>query len=381
MKKIEESLTALIKWIETEDYKGYDPYDLLSSPAINKFKSNTARFYIQQSGKFFPINLRPLLGVKKEYNPKGLGLISASYMKIYEATGEEENRQKAEKLILMLERLRSPSFKEYAWGYNFPWASRSFYLPAFYPSIVVSSTIGKSLYLHYKLTDSKDSIIKVKSIGRFILNEVNRYETEEHLCFSYTPYDRTRIFNASLMGAELLSHIYKETGDEQLRKTILKAIKYVIENQSEGGAWAYGYSESDKEILQFDFHQGFVIDSLNSISKNIKYEIKDVIDAGRTFYKEKLFYPNGMSIYRFPKKYPVDIHNQAQGVITFSKLKDEEFARKIADWTIDNMQSHDGYFYYQRWPFLINHIPYIRWGQAWMMFALSSLLYDRKVSI
>jgi len=49
-------------------------------------------------------------------------------------------------------------------------------------------------------------------------------------------------------------------------------------------------------------------------------------------------------------------------------------SEKIAKWTIENMQDEIGYFYYQKWPFLTNKIPYMRWGQAWMMYALATLL-------
>jgi hypothetical protein len=52
------------------------------------------------------------------------------------------------------------------------------------------------------------------------------------------------------------------------------------------------------------------------------------------------------------------------------------FARKIALWTIENMQDEEGYFYYRCGKFYKNKIPYIRWGQAWMMNALSYLLLN-----
>ncbi len=80
-----------------------------------------------------------------------------------------------------------------------------------------------------------------------------------------------------------------------------------------------------------------------------------------------------------PLIWPVDIHNQAQGIITFaklSKIRSEylNFSKVIASWTIKNMQDKKGYFYYQKWPFFTNKIPYIRWSQSWMMFALATLL-------
>ena len=79
-----------------------------------------------------------------------------------------------------------------------------------------------------------------------------------------------------------------------------------------------------------------------------------------------------------PKKWPVDIHNQSQGIITFSIFKDYDpsyldFSKKIADWTIENMKDKKGNFYYQKWPFLTNKTSYMRWNQGWMLLALLTL--------
>ncbi len=57
--------------MEGESYKGYDPYDTLMSfipfVRINKWLAIIAT----QVQKRNPINIRPLLGIKKDYNPKG----------------------------------------------------------------------------------------------------------------------------------------------------------------------------------------------------------------------------------------------------------------------------------------------------------------------
>ena len=89
-----------------------------------------------------------------------------------------------------------------------------------------------------------------------------------------------------------------------------------------------------------------------------------------------------MSYWRIPKKWPVDIHNQSQGIITFSMFEDYDpgylgFAEKIAMWTIKNMQDANGRFYYQKWPFVINKIDYMRWNQGWMFLALTKLLFAK----
>ncbi len=376
MADAEASLSSLVRWIEAEEYRGYDPYDLIT-PLSNKFGTR-ALFYIQQFGKMSPVNLRPLFGVKKSYNPKGLALMSMAYMNMYLAKRDPIFLKKAENLLSILDTLRSPGFSNHAWGYNFPWASRNFFLPAYQPSIVVSSTAGKAFLKHYEITGKKNSLKKALSVGDFILKDLNRYETERHLCFSYTPYDHTRTFNASLMGAELLSLLYGITGEERFRQPSVKAAAYVLEQQKKDGSWAYGYSEDGNEMGLYDFHQGFVLDSLKTISERTGIEASASIADGLRFYKKKLFYDTGMSVYRYPKVYPTDIHNQAQGIISFLRHGDADFAEKIAAWTIGNMQDKKGYFHYQRFKAFDNRIPYIRWAQAWMMLALSSILKRRE---
>ena len=84
------------------------------------------------------------------------------------------------------------------------------------------------------------------------------------------------------------------------------------------------------------------------------------------------------SIFRVPTEYPVEIHNQSQGIITFTRLsylsaEYANFATTIAAWTIQNMQNKKGYFYYKKYPFYTIKTPFMRWSQAWMLLALTEL--------
>jgi len=113
-------------------------------------------------------------------------------------------------------------------------------------------------------------------------------------------------------------------------------------------------------------------------------DITDAIEKGLSFYKKKQFLPSGQSLWRLPKKWPVEIHNQAQGIITFSLLESyhpdySAFAKTIAHWTIHNMQDPSGFFYYRKYPWFTNKIPFIRWSQAWMLLALSELMSKVKL--
>jgi hypothetical protein len=65
----------------------------------------------------------------------------------------------------------------------------------------------------------------------------------------------------------------------------------------------------------------------------------------------------------------------------FELTKDTEyltFSNTIAQWAVKNMKDEKGFFYYQKWPLFTNKMSYMRWGQAWMMIALSSIIKEMK---
>jgi hypothetical protein len=52
----------------------------------------------------------------------------------------------------------------------------------------------------------------------------------------------------------------------------------------------------------------------------------------------------------------------------------KQLAEKVLLWTIKNMQDPSGYFYYQKKKWWSSRIPYMRWAQAWMFYAMSYYL-------
>ena len=114
---------------------------------------------------------------------------------------------------------------------------------------------------------------------------------------------------------------------------------------------------------------------LESLTRIFKYSFiatqkySENFRKGLEFYFNNQFNVDGWSYWRIPKKWPIDIHNQSQGIITFSWVKSLDdkygpFANKIAQWTIKNMQGRSGNFYYQKWPVINNKVNYLRWNQA-----------------
>lgn len=383
-------VTALLKlqaFIEKEQFKGYDPYDTLNSPFKFRYLGKMIPILAIQFQKRNPVNIRPLLGIKKGYNPKGLGLLLYGYSVLQKEQPAENHDRHTTFLFEYLKNNYSRGYSGYCWGYNFDWASSGKYISAHSPNVVVTAFIAKGLFKYYEVSRHPEALTILKSIGEFILNDLPRTDTNEGLCFSYTTLGVDCCYNASLLAAEVLAHLYALTKEERYKTPALRAVDYVVHKQHEDGHWNYSIEPgSGKERAQIDFHQGYVIDSIYHVMRytgEYRPEYEAAIEKGTTYYRQKQFFDTGRSLWRLPKEYPVEIHNQSQGIITFARMAHldpayRDFAKTIAGWTINHMQDEKGFFYYKKLKSHSHKIPYMRWSQAWMFVALVELLYTTK---
>jgi len=179
------------------------------------------------------------------------------------------------------------------------------------------------------------------------------------------------------------------TGEKQFFDFARRAVDFTVYHQHPDGRWNYSIDlNSGKERQQIDFHQGYILESLYEFIKHSKtadQKYKEALSRGIDFYRNYQFFEDGRAKWRWPKVWPIDIHNQAQGIITFSKLSSLnreylDFTQTVAQWTIDHMQDDEGYFYYQKHMYYTNKIPYMRWAQSWMMLALSQLFCQLEIN-
>jgi len=381
--RLEDSLTSLVNYIERESFKGYDPYDILNAQIdFSRFGRKVAAVFTQIH-KRNPLNIRSLIGIKKDLNPKGAGLLLKAYCLLFRKTKESKYLEKADYLFNWLIQNYSEGYSGKCWGYNFDWASPGNYLKAYTPSVVVTSFVTDGVFEYYKIKKSKEVGDIIRSSAHYIINDIPVSHFDEGISFSYTHLSKGCCYNASLLAAEILSKADFINQTTDFTSLINKAVNYVISKQMPDGRWNYSYNaEKCNERVQIDFHQGFILvslDNLNRITGSGRKDVNDAIKKGLSYYRNKQFLDTGQALWRIPKKWPVDIHNQSQGIITFSKLKRYSaeymnFAQTIANWTIENMQSDKGYFYYRKNPLFINKTSYMRWAQAWMMLALAELI-------
>jgi len=384
---IEESLKLLVEYVENQNYSGYDPYDALNSSELNHINSKLFRVMFTQFFVYSPINLRLFFHIDKGINPKALGLLLSAYSNLYKTRRIERKffDEVSSKLVTLLLENASNGFSGSCWGFNFNWNDVKRNAKKYTPTLVISSFVGNGFLDVYDITHNKKYMEIAESITHFILKDLHIREFQNGICFSYSPIDDHVVHNANCLGAAFLSRVYQLNSDKNLLEYSRKAFEYSLSQQNKDGSWLFQLdAETGKIRNQIDFHQGFIIDSLcASINNKTLVDEKYLkgLKKAVVFYKNNQFFEDGRSLWRLPQKYPIDIHHQAQGIITFSKLyslfQDVEylnFSKKIVEWTIENMQDKNGYFHYQKWPFFTNKISYMRWGQAWMMLALSEYL-------
>ena len=108
------------------------------------------------------------------------------------------------------------------------------------------------------------------------------------------------------------------------------------------------------------------------------------LDDGYRFYEKRFFLADGTPGYYHDRLRPHDVHSAAQGVITFVEMTDlmpnaKAMASRVVRWAIEKLQDPTGFFYFQRHRFYTIKTSYMRWSQAWMLYALSLYLSRNRI--
>jgi hypothetical protein len=382
-----ERFHNLKTYCENQNYQGWDPYDGLNSKVFQAtpFKRwSFARLAWIQFFKRNPVNLRKLLLVPKGHNPKALGLFLTGYCNLYELAKQgndqfgrpEEIREKIQYLADILLELKTQGYSGACWGYNFDWQARgALFFPAFTPTVVATTyAVNGLLDANQILQDEKMEEVAVSS-AEFVVQDLYRTPKKEGFLFSYAPkFGNNMVYNASLLGSRLLARIYSLTENEEYEEAARQSVLTCCNAQNQDGSWYYGELEIQNWIDSF--HTGFNLEAIFDYQKYTgDSSFQKYYEKGFNYYIENFFLEDGTPKYYHNQTYPIDIHCPAQIITTLSKTnRFQEYnilAERVMNWTIENMQDSNGYFYYQEKRSHTNKISYMRWSQAWMFAAMS----------
>lgn len=393
---VERSIAQLDNWITQNGWAGYDPYDFKQHPLFTTSKSTftkkTLGRAILLTESFFPMLTRRALHIPREVNAKAMGLFTAAYQILYKITNKDNYLYKSQETLKWLEENPSRGYMGLCWGHPFGWQSRIF-ITKNTPSSIISAVGGDAFWRFYQLTGKSDYINNCESICEFFLNDLNIDELgEDKICFSKTPLDHFHIHNSNLFVADFLIKVGKELHNENYIRTAEKALNYTLSEQNEDGSICYwGRDQNDKCRIDH-YHSGFEIRSLYEIWKSTEdADVYNALKAYYNFYKNELFEKKIIPKMTPSSLYPINIHSCAEAILCHSTLAPDfpaawNYLRSCVPWILRTMQKTDGSFIYMiknikgiiRWKV---NIPYIRWGQAWMLRALAqylTLLSDKK---
>jgi hypothetical protein len=387
------SIKKLIAWIERNGYRGYDPFDIKSLPWVvtitrlgnRHFVFEIFRELIFEFFYTFPLFSRRLFKITPQINAKAMGLLATTYLDLYKVTNESRYIEHSRDCMNWLENNRSKNCPGFGWGYPFDWQSTNF-IPRYTPNGVVTTAVADAFWTWYQYTKNLKDLDICKQICYFLVSlPVDRISADQ-ICFSYTPLFINHVHNLNLFVAEFLLKIGLEINQQKWITLAKQAINYSISNQAENGSFDYNGPPEKPKHSPDNYHTGFMLRSLYSIwkltdDKKIYLSLKKCYD-----HYINHFFENEMIPKLLPDRiYNIDIHSCAESIYCLSVLS-KDFpegkprAIAIANWTIMNLQDKSGYFYYGilksriiNRPY-VSKIAYMRWGQAWMLKALSNIV-------
>ncbi len=380
----------LLAYCQANNWAGYDPYDALNSKIFNALpflNLRLPRIALTQILKRNPVNLRPLLLIPKTENPKAIALFLMAFLKLRRLGLLED-----ESLIpLMVEKLISlrapnnstnpsnPDSPYWCWGYSFPWQTRTIVVPRGTPNLVCTVFVANALLDTYESNHESRYLKMAIGAAEYLLNELYWTEGDSIASFSYPiPSLRSRTHNANFLGAALLCRIYKHSRESKFLEPAMKVARYSAIKQQDDGSWDYGEHSTQRWVD--NFHTGYNLWALKNINACAgTTEFEPHIRRGFEFYRKHFFREDGAPKYYHNRTYPIDTHSVAQSLITLLALKDlnksnVSLADAVFTWAMAHVWDEQGYFYYQVLRFYKVKIPYMRWSQAWMLYALAHIL-------
>lgn len=361
----EAACERLEVYLRHTGFLGYDPYDALKSRplAVLARRNRLAGQLATAAVRLSPVNLRPVLGIRKGRNAKGAALLAMASRKRAAATGDPRHLIRAERLTDELAGKAVGFAGGAGWGYDFPWANRAFVAAAGTPNAVVSCFVLDAL------AAAGPSRADLVAEGlRFLRRGLRWGSAGGGSTVSYTPGDDREVVNVEALVARQL--ILRGDGDD--REAGIALVRRVLHLQRGDGSWAYGTAANDAFIDVY--HSGFVLRSLADIEGRVAIGgLREAVAAGAAYFDTMLIDSDGAPRASPVRRYPVDTHAWAEAVLAGHYLGGPWLGRTL-HWGLAHLRQRDGSFVYQRRRRSTLRTPYLRWNQAWAYLALATIL-------
>jgi hypothetical protein len=370
---IDAAVARIRAWGEACDWRGYDPYDGLNSPAapVLTLGRPLGRRLLTQAVKRSPLNLRPLLGIRPAWNAKAVALVASGYARLA-AAGDAAAREEAMRWLDWLA-ARGPG-----WGYHFPVQTRFFAYSAELPNTIATSFAVHALLDGYELLDLKRFGVDVESACEFLVGTMLT-SSEHGTFFRYVPGEDELVHNANLLACSVLARAARVLEQPRLLERARPAVMTSLAAQRDDGSWPY--AESARGGWVDNFHTAYVLESLAHCAHAIA-EAREALDSGVDYWERVLFLSDGTPKYTPDRVFPLDAHCYASAIDAYLALAPWrapalDRAEVVAALLVTRMLDPSGYVHFQQGRHWTNRVPFIRWTTAPSFKALAGLLLAR----
>lgn len=378
-----DAAEVLESWGWARGWSGPDPYDALNGRRVPSLPTPLTRRLAIQLVKRSPIDLRRPLGIDPRLNSATIAHVLSAYSRPGLVADEAVRRERIEWCVRQLRVLRTGFSAEASWGYHFDVETRFFFYSATTPNTIATAFAGLSLLDAHAATGDPDALELAASAGRFVLASIELTEARGGAFFGYFPGDATPIHNASLLACRLLARLSRAGAGDGTRmdEAIKLGVGYALAHQRPDGSWPYAEVPAGDWVD--NFHTGYVLDALldcaDALEEPLAGEVRGAWRRGLDLYSSALFDPDGAPRFTMTSRYPIDGQCVAQAIETHARAaavhaETIEQAWRVFDFGVDRMRRRDGAFYFQRSRRWVNRVPQVRWVQAPMLSALSTLI-------
>jgi len=292
---------------------------------------------------------------------------------------------KAAQLAEELLGLSIPGYSGYCWGYPFDWQTVNGLIARHTPHITATPYCFEAFLSLFDVTGEVRYLEIARSIVDFVFKDIKDTSAGENaMAGSYTPYDSSKVVNASAYRAFVLFEAAHRFGWDAYADKAWRNLRFILQSQRGDGSWLYSIDDPKQAFIDH-FHTCFVLKNLHKINLRLNNPlVRETIDNGYKFYRRELFDDNGL-----PKSFAiqpriqinrVEMYNFAEAINLGVLLRNyipEAFAmaHELAYLLLRRFQLRRGYFITRTYIGGLKHkMPFLRWSQAQLFHALTSLV-------
>ena len=386
LEQVRSVLTDCLNGLQQDRYEGYDPADLLSSEwrILKKAPALLLRVLTVVNVRS-PVNLRPLLRIKRAKNTTALAVLGKTCVNWGQCSGGAQAIGQAKEIAEHLLGLAIMEGDALGWARTIPYQAKASLAHTSNSALTFINASAAEFFMDlFEATGEKKYIEVALKVCNFLMHHTMRIVRPCGTCLSYVSNIPQEIPNASIIAGTILNRFAMKSGNDKFLTLSLEILDYALHQQNINGSWDYSYHPTKGSKAQYDFHQVYMLDSIKQYRFGLSGERVDRIEKafslGMKFYCDKMFDKKMQPYWRYPRKYPIDIHNVSHAVYFFARYIKEipdgiQKLQRLLSILLNDFYDHRRkYFYYQKFPMVTIKHNFFRWNTAWSLYALSELL-------